>query len=464
MSAYDFSPNHIIGINVFLERFQTRLYVGKLEKKEEAFHFTYDQSYLKASHILSVGPEFPLTRQHFVSQELFPSFLDRLPDPDNPAYRDYCAAVGISIETNDPIVLLATIGKRGPSSIIFEPIYKDSFNLSVCEKFREKMGLTMQDFAHLFEISLSILQKIKAGSSSGKEILKRLEIFMKDHNMLYKQIKKNMGQLHTDKQRELMFHLLQENLNLLTTQSLPFEKAYNLIEQAIDSYMAIFEKDKQKIKRKIETFNTEIKPIIKIAEYLKLIGCSPQHITFCSQNEALGYDGIFHWPNQEIRLEVTRTMDNEDGKNEHLAKEDAKRRAMIGPDIRYKDHGVKHPSQLSDNLPTLTFYTDPNNQDINNIIQHLKDAFNKKNDKEQYKGMWLIMTLKLSWDIEKDFEFNQGSFYEMCHKFWKSVGINQCKFNRVFIITENFIHNGEKFNAPRNTLQNILWDSGLLKS
>ncbi len=464
MSVYDFSPNHIVGIDIFLERFQTRLYVGKLEKKENTFHFSYDHSYLKATHILSVGPEFPLTRQNFLSQELFPSFLDRLPDPDNPAYRDYCSAAGISTEINDPIVLLATIGKRGPSSFIFEPIYKDTFNFDECEKFREKIGITMQDFAYLFDISLSILQKIKAGESSGKEILKRLEIFMSDRNILYKQIKKNMGRLHTDKQRELMFHLLEENLILLNTPSLLFDKAKNIIEQTIDCRWYITSKNDQKIERKIKTFNIEKKPIFKIAEYLKLIGCSPQHITFCSQDEDLGCDGKFNWPNQEIRLEVTRAMDKEkSGKNEHLAREDAKTGQIIAPDRDYVGGGINHPSQLPKHIQTHISYRDPTNQDIHNIIRHLKVAFDHKNSKDKYKEMWLIMTLKLPWNIKDDFEFNQGSFYEICSEFWTNVDISLCKFNRVFIITENFIHDGQGLNKFHNSLQNVLWDSGILK-
>ena len=472
MSFYpEFFPQNIIGVDVFLERFQTRMYVGKLEKAKGQFHFSYGPSYLKMKNIISLGPEFPLTQQDFYSPELFPSFADRLPDPENPAYADYCAAAGIAVTTTDPIVLLSTIGKRGPSSFIFEPIYKDSFNFDDCEKFREKLGLSMQDFALLFEISLSILQKIKAGGTSGKEILKRLEIFMKYPEILHRQIKKNMKWLHPNKQRELMFNLLKENLSLLDTQSFSFEKAGDLIDQAIDCYMYISYKDEPRIEKEIKTFNTEIKPIFKIAEYLKLLGCVPQRITFCSKNEALGYDGVFRWPDQEVKLEVTRAIDEEDGKNEHLSKEDAKRRPIIAPDFNYREHGIKHRSQLSNNLPTQTLYTNPTVQNFQDIIQHLKKAFDNKNSKEKYKGMWLIMTLKLPQNLVDYFEYYQNSFHEICYEFWKGIDIKQCVLSRVFIISENFVNCTiqtfspdfpDKLYTKRRKPQTAIWDSGLI--
>jgi HipA-like protein len=200
MSMYSkLSPENIIGVDVFLERFQTRTYVGKLKKEKDQFHFSYDPIYLKAKNILPLGPEFPLTQMEFFSQELFPSFADRLPDPDNPAYAEHCTAAKIIVTTADPIVLLATVGKKGPSSFIFEPIYKDTFGFSDCEKFREQLGLSLQDFAYLFDVSLSILQKIKAGTAEGKDILQHLEGYLNIPEALEFQLKKNAKYLHSEK-------------------------------------------------------------------------------------------------------------------------------------------------------------------------------------------------------------------------------------------------------------------------
>ncbi len=196
--------NIVIGVDVFLEKFKTRAHLGVLEKRQEQFCFEYTPTYFKAKNSFPLGPEFPLMRQTFFSNTLFPSFSDRLPDPENPAYPDYCAAVGIPITTTDPFILLTTIGKRGPSSFIFEPIYEETFTYEDCEEFRKQLGLSMQDFANLFEVSLSVLQKIKAGETTGNEVLKRLEHYVKFPDSLDFQIKRNAKWLHSKKQNDLI--------------------------------------------------------------------------------------------------------------------------------------------------------------------------------------------------------------------------------------------------------------------
>jgi HipA-like protein len=196
-------PKNIIGVDVFLERFQTRVYVGKLKKVKKQFHFCYDPFYLRMENILSLGPEFPLTQQEFFSEKLFPSFLDRLPDPENASYKDYCTAAKIPVTITDPLILLATVGKRGPSSFIFEPVYKNEFNFQKVEQFITGFDLSLQDFALLFDVSLSILQKIKAGKTSGREILKRLEICLSVPEALVYQIQKNRKWLHPKKLEKL---------------------------------------------------------------------------------------------------------------------------------------------------------------------------------------------------------------------------------------------------------------------
>lgn len=197
--SVDFSYHNIIGIDVFLERFQTRLFVGRLEKSKEEFHFAYSDTYLKEKNVISLGPEFPLTQKDFYSPTLFKSLNDRIPDPDNPAYATYCKEFAISPLTKDPIILLVTIGRRGPSSFIFEAVYADHFTFEDFDKFRKSLGLSLHDAALLFGASLSILQKIKAGDSSGKEVLKRLELYCLFKDALMFQIKSNGKFLHSDK-------------------------------------------------------------------------------------------------------------------------------------------------------------------------------------------------------------------------------------------------------------------------
>jgi len=197
------SPKNIVGVDVFLERSKTRILVGKLQQLQGQFHFAYEDAYFKMKNILSLGPEFPLTKQEFFSVELFPTFLDRLPDPENPSYKDYCTAAKVPVTVTDPIVLLATVGKRGPSSFIYEPIYKNEFSFQKAEQFMEVFSLSLQDFAYLFDVSLSVLQKIKAGDTSGKEILLRLEMCLSNLETLEYQIHKTRKFLHYQKLEKL---------------------------------------------------------------------------------------------------------------------------------------------------------------------------------------------------------------------------------------------------------------------
>ena len=48
----DFSYKEIVAVDVFLEYFETRSYVGRLEKKDDGFYFSYEESYLKEKSII----------------------------------------------------------------------------------------------------------------------------------------------------------------------------------------------------------------------------------------------------------------------------------------------------------------------------------------------------------------------------------------------------------------------------
>src|SRR5690349_18056467 len=117
-------PLKIIGISVFLEKRKTQTLVGSLYKIDQKLVFTYEDSYLNAQHSIPLGPEFPLTQKQFSSDKLFPSLEDRIPPTKNPAYPEYCLAMGIDPNERDPFILLSTVGSKGPSSFIFHPIFK----------------------------------------------------------------------------------------------------------------------------------------------------------------------------------------------------------------------------------------------------------------------------------------------------------------------------------------------------
>lgn len=168
----------IIGVDVFLEKRKIRLHVGILNMKEGKFVFTYDENYFKANNIIPLGPEFPLTQREFVSGRLFPSFEDRIPSPQNPAYSEYCEYMRIVHTELNPFVLLSTIGKKGPSSFIFYPIFEREISATDVLKFRKSLGLTTREFASVFEFSQASLNAFERNRSSGKDILKRLEIII----------------------------------------------------------------------------------------------------------------------------------------------------------------------------------------------------------------------------------------------------------------------------------------------
>ena len=213
--------NFIIAVLIYLERRKTRTFVGKLtmdqEKNVTTFYFQYDEKYLKRKYAIPLGPELPLSEKFYEAINLFPSFQDRIPAKENPAYVDYCREAGISSQENNPLVLLSTIGKRGPSSFVFEPVYEKQFTVNDLISYRENLGLTIREFASLFSISASHLQRIEANKFPGKDILKLIEIYKEHPLVALEEIKKNSGAIYTEKYQKilnLLQHKIKPNTNL----------------------------------------------------------------------------------------------------------------------------------------------------------------------------------------------------------------------------------------------------------
>ena len=138
----------VVGVDIFLEKRKTRLHVGVLNKVNGKLVFTYDDRYFKAKNIIPLGPEFPLTQKKFVSDQLFPSLEDRIPSTQNPAYPEYCQLMGVDPAENDPFILLSTIGKKGPSSFMFSPIFERKIKGEDLVNFRKSLGLTTRICDH----------------------------------------------------------------------------------------------------------------------------------------------------------------------------------------------------------------------------------------------------------------------------------------------------------------------------
>lgn len=196
-------------IDIFLEKRKTRLYVGRLSflKEVGVFEFVYDDAYLYSKNIIPLGPEFSLTKRVHRSPTLFPSLQDRIPSRDNPAYPEYCNAMGISIEEHDPIVLLGTIGKKGPSSFVFEPVYEKQFTKEDLIAFRRALGLTTREFAICFDLSQAALTRIETGKSSGRDLLKRIEIYKNFPEVAIDEIQHHGGGIDAHKRREAVKYL-----------------------------------------------------------------------------------------------------------------------------------------------------------------------------------------------------------------------------------------------------------------
>lgn len=203
----------VIGVNVFLEKRKTKLLVGILERIDDKIVFTYDDHYFVAKNVIPLGPEFPLTKKQFVSDMLFPSLEDRIPSRRNPAYPEYCQSVGMDPSESDPFILLSTIGRRGPSSFIFSPRFERSIKAEDLIAFRKALGFTTREFAKVFEFSQASLNALEKGRTSGKDILKRLEILLNFPAVALNLLTINGGYLADDKWEAARAHLKKKAKN-----------------------------------------------------------------------------------------------------------------------------------------------------------------------------------------------------------------------------------------------------------
>lgn len=187
---------------IFHEGRKRRVFVAELiyNKKADRYELFYDKKYVRSKRAIPIGPELDIFTIHHVSEkgELFSSFIDRIPLKTNPAYKDYCKSQGISSSEENNIILLGFIGKRGPSSFVFEPVYKNDFSILDLIKFRTKLGITQHDFAEAFDIKELTLQKLEAGKSKDENTLKRLQVYLEFPEVALWQLKKTGGRVHSN--------------------------------------------------------------------------------------------------------------------------------------------------------------------------------------------------------------------------------------------------------------------------
>lgn len=186
---------------IFHEIRKRRIFVGELSylKEEDRYKLTYDKKYVGLKNAIAVGPGLDLFKMQHISKksELFPVFQDRIPPKTNPAYEDYCYSQGISPEEKNSIILLGTIGKKGPSSFIFESIYENEFTALDIKKLRESLEISQHDLALALNISKGTLQKIESGESKDQNTIKLIQIFFEFPEVALWQLKQSGSRIHS---------------------------------------------------------------------------------------------------------------------------------------------------------------------------------------------------------------------------------------------------------------------------
>jgi len=198
-------------LEVFAESRKRRQFVGTLtwDNVKNWFEFRYDPKYARSKKAIPLGKELDLFKKsHVCRGKLFPSFADRIPPRNNPAYEDYCRAQGISLDETNPIVLLVSIGRKGPSTFIFEPVIKDDFDVEEIRKFRLAADLSINDMALAFDLNPPTLQRIETKKAIDASTIRRIQIYLTFPKVAMWQVERNMGKLHSE-----TFHRLWNYLN-----------------------------------------------------------------------------------------------------------------------------------------------------------------------------------------------------------------------------------------------------------
>ena len=207
------NPKKITAVDVYLKKRKTREYVGQLSRNNSQYIFIYDNLYLYKDRSISLGPDLPLTKKKFTSTSLFPSFSDRIPSDKNPAYKEYCDMVGIKASEKDLLVLVATLGQKGPSSFIFSPAPGLAITHEDIINFRRNLSLTIREFGELFDFSPATISRIEKKLISGKEAMKRLEIYCHFPDTALYEAYKNRFKINEEKMNHVE-SFLKKRINL----------------------------------------------------------------------------------------------------------------------------------------------------------------------------------------------------------------------------------------------------------
>jgi DNA-binding XRE family transcriptional regulator len=194
-------------LRVFHEGRKRRIFIGELKylKAQDQYEFTYDKAYAYSKRAIPLSPELDLFKLRHLSAKgkLFLAFEDRIPSRTNPAYEDYCQSQGISVDEENPIILLGFIGRRGSSTFIFEPVYEKDFSIDDVIQLRKSLDITQHDFAKALAIPEISLKKLESGKSQDVNTLQRLKIYFEFSQVALWQLRQSGYQIHHSAQTKL---------------------------------------------------------------------------------------------------------------------------------------------------------------------------------------------------------------------------------------------------------------------
>lgn len=155
-------------IDVYCELRTRKVRVGRLIQDDQGYEFQYADSWLDFDGAFDIGPDIPLSRKKYRSTSLPDSFLSRIPPRNSANYARYCEDRGISANERSEMVLLSTIGHKGPSSFVFEKSFELQDRIVTRERLQSMRGkFSLRTIAIFFNISMGSLQKILAGKIAG---------------------------------------------------------------------------------------------------------------------------------------------------------------------------------------------------------------------------------------------------------------------------------------------------------
>ena len=117
-------------VNVFLNHFDNKIFVGKLALKNRKIYFEYDEKFIKkdiqiSPYILALKKELQVCNDN-IFDGLFGVFADSLPDGWGKLLLDrHLMSKGINFHDITPLDRLCYVGKFGIGALSYEPIFEE---------------------------------------------------------------------------------------------------------------------------------------------------------------------------------------------------------------------------------------------------------------------------------------------------------------------------------------------------